>query len=237
MEKFIDIHCHLLPRVDDGAANMEDAVALMNMAVEDGTGLLVLTPHYRGRYRKNTPQELAGVLERLKKKAPKGLELRLGCEVGYEPEVAEKLTEGRVLTMDGGKYVLLELDIGVTPLQVIAAVQELLGGGYIPILAHIERFPVFLKNKNLVLKTQELGALIQINGDSVMGRWGFSVKRYCKWLLTRRLAHFVASDGHDLVHRPPKLGQCYEHIRKKYGEDYASALFWGNARVVLGLDG
>lgn len=236
MEKFIDIHCHLLPGVDDGAQSMEEAAALLRMAKEDGSGTLVLTPHYRGRYRQNTPQQLQEVFCSLKAQAPDGMELYLGCEVSYEPEISEKLTEGRVLPIAGGPYVLLELSMGVTAAQAIGAVRELADSGYIPIIAHVERYPVFGRNKALVGAVLELGALLQINADSVMGQWGFGVKRFCRWLLARHLAHFVASDSHDLQARPPKLAECYRHICEKYGEDYAAALFWANARVVLAKD-
>lgn len=236
MEKFIDIHCHLLPGVDDGAGSMDDAVALLKMAWEDGTGTLVLTPHYRGHYRRNTPQQLRETFAALCAQAPEGMELYLGCEVGYEPEVWEKLTEGRVLTIHGGRYVLLELSVGVTGPQAVQAVREIAECGFVPIIAHIERYPVFQRDKALVGAVLDQGALVQINADSIMGRWGFGAKRFCRWLLARRLAHFVASDSHDAQERPPKLAACYRYICEKYGEDYAAALFWNNARVVLAQD-
>lgn len=235
MEKFIDIHCHILPGVDDGARDLAGALALIDMAVNDGTGTLVLTPHYRGVYRRNTPQQLRQVFRELQQAAPQ-VELFLGNEVSYEPELAEKLAEGRVLTLGDGPYVLLEMPVVCTARQVLDAVVEIRGGGMIPILAHVERYEAFLRDRGLVDAAVELGALVQINADSVLGQCGFGVKRYCHWLLKSRRAHFVASDAHDEKDRPPKLMECWRWVCRKYGEDYAAALFRENARVVLGAD-
>lgn len=235
MEKFIDIHCHLLPGVDDGARDLPDAQALLRMAWEDGTGTMVLTPHYRGRFRQNGPEQLEKAFVELGQHKPAGMALYLGSEVGYERDVAEKLTEGKVLSLGGGPYVLLEFSVATSQTQVLEGVTEMLSSGRIPIIAHVERYPVFLRDKRLTGAVLEMGALLQINADSVLGENGLGVKWFCHWLLKGRRAHFVASDSHDLVHRPPKLGACYRHVCAKYGAHYAAALFWENARVVLAL--
>lgn len=237
MDKFIDIHCHILPGVDDGAKDLAQALELVKIAQDDGTGALVLTPHYRGRFRQNTPEQLRAAFDALRQAAPKDMELFLGNEVAYEKDVAEKLTEGRVLSLAGGRYVLLEFDVATTGYQAMDAVMELIGGGAIPVIAHAERYPAFQRDKQLTEAVLAAGALIQINADSVLGKCGFGVKRFCHWLLKGRRAHFVASDAHDREARPPKLGDCFRYICKKFGEDYAAALFWENARVVLAEGG
>ena len=233
VEKFIDIHCHLLHGVDDGATDLEDAKALLRMAWEDGVGTVVLTPHYRGRFRQNTPEDLARALAELERCKPEGMELFLGNEVSFEPDVSEKLREGRVLTLAGGPYVLLEFSVLSTAAQVLAGVEEILSGGMIPVIAHAERYPVFLKDRRLVGTVLHLGALIQINAESIMGEDGLAVKWFCRRLLKDRCVHFVASDAHDQIHRTPRLGDCYRLVRERYGKEYADALFRENARVVL----
>lgn len=232
MDGFVDLHCHILPGVDDGAKDMVDALALIDMARADGTAALVLTPHYRGRYRENTPGMLREVLTALQKKTPR-MELYLANEAGYERELTDKLAEGRVLTINGSRYVLLELPMDIDPAQTLSAVREVADQAFIPILAHVERYDVFLRNRGLIDRVLDMGALIQINADSVLGQQGFAAKRFCHWLLKSRRAHFVASDSHDLKYRPPKLRECCEYVTKKYGEEYAAALFRENARVVL----
>lgn len=233
MAQFIDIHCHLLPGVDDGAQTPEQALALLQMAREDGTAAVVLTPHYRGKYRQNTPTQLRNALRSLQAIAPKDMALYLGNEIAYEKDIGEKMTEQKILSINDGQFVLLEFDFSTTCYQAADAVSELLGSGYTPIIAHMERYDAFVKNREFVDILLHQGALIQINADSVLGRWGFSVKRFCHWLLKSRRAHFIASDAHDLNDRPPKLSECFNYIQKKYGPDYAAALFWENARVVL----
>lgn len=232
MDGLIDLHCHILPGVDDGAKDMAEALAMIDMARADGTAALVLTPHYRGRFRQNKPQMLREVFEDLRQKTP-GMQLYLANEAGYERELTDKLAEGRVLTVGGSRYVLLELPMDVEPSQALSAVREVADQAFIPILAHVERYDVFLRNKHLLDRMLDMGALIQINADSVLGRQGLAAKRLCHWLLKSRRAHFVASDCHDLKYRPPKLRECFDYVTKKYGEEYAAALFRENARVVL----
>lgn len=233
MEGFVDLHCHILPGVDDGARDMADALALIDMALADGTTALVLTPHYRGRFRQNTPEMLQTVFMELRQGVPDRMALYLANEAGYERELTDKLAEGRVLTINGSRYVLLELPMDTTAAQAQSAVREVADQAFVPILAHVERYDAFLRNKFLIDRVMDMGALIQINADSVMGQQGFAAKRFCHWLLKSRRAHFVASDSHDLQQRPPKLRRCFEYIGKKYGEEYAVALFRENARVVL----
>lgn len=233
MEGFVDLHCHILPGVDDGAGDMADALALIDMALADGTRALVLTPHYRGRFRQNTPEQLQAVFMELRQRASDRMALYLANEAGYERELTDKLAEGRVLTLNGSRYVLLELPVDITATQAQNAVREVADQAFVPILAHVERYDAFARNKFLIDRVLDMGALIQINADSVMGEQGFGTKRFCHWLLKSRRAHFVASDAHDLKYRPPKLRACHDHVSKKYGEEYAAALFRENARVVL----
>lgn len=232
-QRFFDIHTHLLPGVDDGARDMDDALALLRRAWDDGTGTLVLTPHYRGRFRQNTPQQLRERFEQLRSLAPEGMKLYLGTEAGYERDLADKLSEGRVLSLDGSRYVLLEFSTGSPKSQVLDGVFEVLNAGFTPIIAHVERYDTFRRHKDLAEDVLSVGTLLQVNADSLLGGWGSDVKRYCHRLLKRRMIHFIASDGHDSEHRPPTLGECYRLICKKYGEEYAADLFWENARLVL----
>ena len=177
MDKFIDIHCHILPGVDDGAKDLAQALELVKIAQDDGTGALVLTPHYRGRFRQNTPEQLRAAFDALRQAAPKDMELFLGNEVAYEKDVAEKLTEGRVLSLSGGRYVLLEFDVATTGYQAMDAVMELIGSGAVPVIAHVERYPVFQKDKQLTEAVLAAGALIQINADFVSN----PIKTFSSW--------------------------------------------------------
>ena len=234
--RFVDIHTHILPGVDDGAEDMEQAIGLLQAAWEDGTGAVVLTPHYRGRYRHNTVNRLTPVFEALQREVKKllpGMELYLGNEVGYELDVTEKLADGTLLTLNGSQYVLLEFRGNCFRSRVLDGVLEVLNFGFVPVIAHVERYDIFLKSKSLADEVLDLGALLQVNADSVMGKRGFAAKRFCHRLLKGHKVHFVATDTHDSQLRPPLLKECYDRIQKKYGAEYAAALFYKNAREVL----
>lgn len=230
---FFDIHTHLLPGVDDGARDMDDALALLAMAQADGTQAILLTPHYRGRFRQNTPQQLEEIYRQLCRQAPEGMTLYLAAEAGYERDLADKLSEGKVLSINGGRYVLLEFSDATPKSLILDGVFEVLNAGFTPIIAHVERYDAFRRHKDLADEVLDAGALLQLNADSVLGTSGGEIKRYCHHLLKKQKVHFIASDGHDKSHRPPLLAECYQRICKKYGADYAADLFRENARTML----
>lgn len=236
LEGFVDIHTHILPGVDDGATDLSRSIALLRRAWKNGTKAVVLTPHYRGRYRGNVADKLEPVFRELCQTAEEhcpGMRLYLGCEVGYEMDVAEKIAAGAVMTLNGTRYVLLEFRDHAFRSRIMDGVLEILNFGYIPIVAHVERCEAIRKHPAFARELTELGALLQINADSVMGRRGFALKHYCYMLMRKRCVHFIATDAHDMEHRTPDLGDCYEKIKKRYGADYAAALFYTNARTML----
>ena len=235
MEGFVDIHTHILPGVDDGAGDLQQSLELLKRAGGQGTGAVVLTPHYRGRFRNNR-EKLISVFEELRKAAADQcpeMQLYLGCEVGYEMDVSEKIAAGTVLTINETQYVLLEFQNSSFRSRILDGVLEVLNFGYVPIIAHAERYEAFRNDPNLARELTDLGALLQINADSVLGRSGFGIKWYCYKLLKAHLVHFVATDAHDQKARQPELRSCYQKIRKKYGQAYAEALFIRNGRAVL----
>ena len=236
MEGFVDIHTHILPGVDDGAQDLSQALELLKHAHSQGTGAVLLTPHYRGRYRNNVSQTLKRTFDELQQAAKKEcaeLELYLGCEIGYELDVSEKIADGTLLSLNGTQYVLLEFQQGSFRSRIVDGVLEVVNFGYVPIIAHAERYDAFRQHPQLADEVTQLGALIQLNADSVLGKCGFGIKRYCHKLLKAHLVHFVATDVHNLKDRKPELQSCYQKLRKKYGQEYAEVLLIRNGRTVL----
>lgn len=235
MNGFTDIHTHILPEVDDGAQDISQAMRLLRMAWTHGTRTVILTPHYRGRYKK-TPDELRQAFEWLcemvKQELP-DLQLYLGNEISFETDAPEALHTGRVLTMNGSQYALLEFRTNSLRSQIVAGVSETIRCGFIPIVAHVERYDISRSDKTLISELLGMGALLQLNADSVMGVNGFGIKRFCHKLLKEELVHFIASDAHDVKHRPPLLRECFLRVHKKYGQAYAAALFYDNAQAVI----
>ncbi len=236
MNGMIDIHTHILPGVDDGAQTLPQALALIRRAYEDGVRALILTPHYRGRFRENTADRLRETLESLRPAAEESgvpMELYLGSEVHYQSGVMDLVSEGRVLSMAGSDYVLLEFRPDAAPSQVRIGVNEAESRGYTPIIAHAERYDCFRRQPSLAYEMRELGALIQLNAASVTGENGFFVKRYCAGLLKEELVHFIASDAHNIQRRPPILSACFRKVCRQYGNEYAVRIFRDNPRKVI----
>jgi protein-tyrosine phosphatase len=236
MNGFIDLHTHILPGVDDGATDMSQSLKLLRMAWENGTRTVVLTPHYRGKYKSNTPEDLrhefAWLQEMVQEELP-NMRLYLGQEISYESDAPEAMHEGRVLTMNDSQYVLLEFKTNSLLSQIITGVNETINHGCIPIVAHIERYDISRKEPALVDELLDMGALLQLNADSVMGANGFGVKTFCHRLLKEEKAHFIASDAHDVKHRAPLLRDCFLRVHGKYGKEYAARLFYENALAVI----
>lgn len=236
MNGYVDIHTHILPGVDDGAADMSQALSLVRMAYKNGTRTMFLTPHYRGKYKKNDPQNLAETFEyfceMVNQELP-GMKLYLGNEIYYQQEAPERLSAGRILSMNGSRYCLLEFQPSSLRSQVISGVSEMVRNGFIPIIAHAERYNIFRKDKTLTDEVLEIGALIQLNADSIMGKHGLGVSLFCKKLLKEQKAHFVASDAHDTKNRAPLLRDCWWKVYKLCGREYAIKLFYDNAQWII----
>lgn len=236
MRGFIDLHTHVLPGVDDGAEDMTQALQLLRAAWNHGTRALILTPHYRGKYKKNTPQELKEAVAWLREMADQELpemELYLGQEIAYETDAPEAMHQGRVLSLNDSQYVLLEFRTNSLRSQIINGAAETIRCGFVPIVAHVERYDIARREPDLIEELLYMGALLQLNADSVLGLNGFGIKRFCHKLLKQEKAHFIASDAHDPVRRPPILRECFLHVHKKYGQGYSVRLFSENARAVI----
>jgi protein-tyrosine phosphatase len=236
MNGFIDLHTHILPGVDDGATDMSQSLKLLRMAWEDGTRTVVLTPHYRGKYKSHTPddlrQEFSWLQEMARQELP-GMRLYLGQEISYELDAPEAMHKGRVLTMNDSQYVLLEFKTNSLRSQIITGVNETINHGFTPIVAHVERYDISRKDPSLVDELFGMGALLQLNADSVMGANGFGVKIFCHRLLKKEKVHFIASDAHDAHYCAPLLRDCFLRVYKKYGKEYAVRLFHENAKAVI----
>ncbi len=236
MNGYTDIHTHILPGVDDGAKNPAEALKLVSMAYQNGTRTIICTPHYRGKFKKNDPawlREVFDVFSKIVHRQYPDMHLYLANEVYYEQEVPEKLEIGRALSINGSRYCLLEFSGNTLRSKILTAVSEVSYVGFTPIIAHVERYEIARKDKTLVDEVLDMGALIQMNADSVMGKHGLSVMWFCERLLKEQKAHFIASDAHDPQNRPPLLRDCWWKVYKKCGLEYASKLFYDNAQCVI----
>ena len=235
MTGFADIHTHILPGADDGATNMQQAMQLLQLAYDSGTRNIVLTPHYRGKYRCNTPQQLKSIFTQLQSQAAQrflDLQLYLGQEIYYDTAAVEALAEGRAISIADTQYALVEFAPKSTAQQIQKGVDSFLYYGYRTVIAHAERCRA-LRKRAVLSYVLEKGVLLQLNAHSVLGKNGWAAKRFCAQCLHNRTASFLASDGHNTTVRMPVLDECFNYVSKKYGMDYARRLFMDNPGVLL----
>lgn len=229
----IDLHAHLLPGVDDGAASLEEAVAMHADARADGTVAMVITPHQRHpRWPNESSERLAEQLAALGAAAGAALRLALGAEVYVDSGLLDEVEKGRVLPLAGSKYLLLEFPPQAVP-TARDVVHELGVMGWRPILAHPERVAPWAAEPASILRLADAGALVQLTAMSLTGEFGRRAQRCCRFLLDCGCVHFIASDAHDLERRPPRLRRAWEMVVHVWGEEVASLLFRDNPAAVL----
>ncbi|MGN0371140.1 MAG: CpsB/CapC family capsule biosynthesis tyrosine phosphatase [Butyrivibrio sp.] len=231
-----DMHCHVIPAVDDGAADMNETRAMLDIAYKEGIRLMVVTPHYHiGKMKVSSDSLAAGVaqLKDICAQSYPGLKIYPGQEIYYYSDAVKDLNEKRASTIAGSRYVLLEYSTTVSFHELRDSVYEMVTEGYIPIIAHAERYGRLHEDIDLVRQLIDDGAYIQINAGSVIGKSGNTVKRFVKKLLKYHMVHFVATDAHDCKNRAPHIKVSVEYIRKKYGDEYAVELFLKNILTVI----
>jgi protein-tyrosine phosphatase len=204
----IDLHCHILPGLDDGPANLEFSLAMAQKAVESNIQIIVATPHIRADYDGITAERIAAAAIELNEQIEdEGLPLRIiaGAEVAI-PKL-EELTDDELtlLSLGSGGYVLLESPYGGGPVDVEAAVDEIERRGHSTILAHPERCPLFHADIERLAALSDRGVLCSITSASLDGAFGDRARSFSIEMLRRGLVHDVASDAHDHLHRPPFL--------------------------------
>jgi len=222
----IDIHCHILPELDDGAANLETALDMARLAAADGITRLAATPHMKC-WQADLCHSLPGRLEALQRELNlNGIPLRLtgGSEVGIGPELKEDPGDERSYTLNGSRYLLLELPVTDYPLYTDDLVFDLQLRGLTPIIAHPERNVAIQDDLHLMVRLAHRGVLGQLTGDSLLARADRRTRQAAEEMLQRGLVHVIASDGHDGVHRPPQLAAAAGRAAQLVGEARAQAM-------------
>lgn len=230
---YIDIHSHILPKVDDGAANMEETMEMLRLAQEEGITHIVVTPHYKSKQYLTLPEKLHDLLCEIQEKAEQAdlhVTLYGGTEIFYNSGLEEKLSTGKLCTMNGTEYVLIEFFPFEEYRYIRNAMEELLGMGYTPILAHAERYGCMQKEINCIRELKTIGCKIQVNTGSVIGQDGRKAAKFVRQLLKEQLVDYLGTDAHGTKgHRKPAMEKCASYLYKKCDTAYAEALLHGNA--------
>ena len=233
---YLDIHCHILPGVDDGARNFDTSMAMISMAYNEGTRAMILTPHYHGGYvepNRNVVDERFIKLRQLVHQYYPDMKLFLGNEIYYYPSVPEWIEEGRVHTLADSDYVLLEFSTKVGKRELMDACKNMCGYGYRPVFAHVERYESLVKDPSYIEELILSGAYIQVNSKSITGEGGLRTKHFIKRLLKEEWIHFIGTDAHSMGSRKPEIAECADTIIKKCGKEYAAEILYKNAVCII----
>ncbi len=232
---YTDVHCHLLPGVDDGVKTWEDSLACLKMAREEKVSSVLVTPHiWPGKY-PNTPEGLLAVFEPWRDRARDlGLDLHLGSEVYFLGHLAEHWASGTYRAMgDAARYLLVELPLLVMPQGVAQGFYELRLKGVEPVLAHPERYPYVAKDPSRVEPLASAGVAFQLTTHSVAGLFGGGIQKAAFDLMERGWVHVLASDSHSPVNRAPMFRQAVRVVANRYGTEAARRLCVDNPRRIL----
>ncbi len=232
----IDIHSHVLFGLDDGARTLDDSLAMIRMAAAHGTTDLVATPHANLEYRFD-PESIAARLAQLRQACGDALRLHTGCDFHLSFEnIQDALEHPRKYTINQQNYLLVEFSellIFRNTGDIFARLGE---AGMIPVITHPERNGLLRQRVEEIARWVAEGARVQLTGQSLTGGFGRHAQDFARELLDRKLAHVVASDGHDCERRPPVLDDACAWLRKHYGNALAETLCVSNPRAALAGD-
>lgn len=236
MESYIDIHSHVLPGIDDGSRDFDTSIQMLKQASADGVVQIILTPHNKPARHNAEPSIIESLLAELRKRMEdEGISIKLhsGNELYYRDGLVEEIMGGKVLTLAGSNYVLMEFNPMEDYDYIRYGVYSLIAEGYHPILAHAERYSKINGKANRIVDLKEMGCYIQVNAGSVMGVFGLQNKFAARRLLKEQLVHFMATDAHDTKERGSHIRECAFFIAKKYGEGYAREILYENPMHVI----
>jgi protein-tyrosine phosphatase len=208
----IDLHCHVLPGIDDGPASIEGSVALARSAVAAGIATLVATPHVNART-PNDPDTIADLVDVVNARLEaEGVELTVlpGAEIAISRLDEIEPAQLPRLGLGGGPWLLVEPPFSPVAVGLEGPVLSLLDQGHRVVLAHPERCPALQRDRQIVRSLVTAGVLMSITAGSLVGRFGREVRRYALELAHEGLVHNVTSDAHDSVNRPPGMAREIE---------------------------
>ncbi len=233
-----DMHCHILYGVDDGSKDAKMTLNMLEKADSEGIKEIICTPHYNYEAWKKSNDELLDAFNTVKELAEKrfpGIKLYPGAEIFYKKDITDNdIMNHSVPTMAGSRYILMEFITSVSFEYIKEAIRIAVSNGYIPIIAHVNRFDALFMDFERIENLYKDGAYMQLNAGSIVGKEGRAVKKFCKELLSSGLCHFVGTDAHrDTGMRQMEIQDAAKKIGKKYGEAYMNRLFIDNPRHVL----
>jgi protein-tyrosine phosphatase len=233
MKLMIDIHCHILPEVDDGAKTWEIALEMCQMALRDGITHIVATPHANNEYVYDR-SEHEERLNRLRGSAPAGLDLTLGCDFHFSYDnVEDALVHPERYAIGSSGYMLIELSDYSIPPSMAENMARLNDAGLSLVLTHPERNPILQRRPELVRDWSDAGCIVQVTAGSITGLWGKVARNVSRWLAEHDCLHVLATDAHDTKYRPPILSKAREILASWTDDDVAKAAVEDNPLAIV----
>ena len=224
----VDIHCHILPGLDDGAKSLDEALQMVEMAIQDGVTHVVATPHANSEYHFDF-EAVCTRRKELQSRLGDRLQLATGCDFHLSVENLEQI-RGRPTnySINQKRYLLVEFaDFAIPP-----AAEEALHGlqllGLSPIITHPERNALIRSQPQRLWRWLKQGCYVQLTAQSLLGKWGESTKKQVEEWLDQEIVHFFASDAHNTTQRPLRLREAYAVVARRGGEPRAQFLFHDN---------
>ncbi|MCR5704592.1 MAG: hypothetical protein K6G85_08205 [Eubacterium sp.] len=237
MVNLTDLHNHILYGVDDGSDSLETSLEIIKQEYEQGVRNIILTPHFHiGECmpKQEKMQEHFEVLQKAVKKQYPDMKLYLGNEVMACNDMPDLLEEGRILSLAGSRYVLVEFYPTVREKEMERYLMDLISGGYIPIIAHCERYQCLRKkigviNREQILHLIEMGVYFQVNATSLLGR----EKKFVLKMMKENFLYFIATDAHSTGRRGVYWDECLKVLEKKFTPGYLQWLLVDNPQKVI----
>jgi protein-tyrosine phosphatase len=220
----IDLHCHMLPGIDDGAPDRDVALAMARCAVADGITITACTPHiYPGMYENNREGIARAIVAFQQVLEEEGIALKLviGADTHLAPDLSAAIRDGRVPTLNGSRYLLLEPPHHSVPPRFEESVFNLRTAGIVPVITHPERLSWIESHYASFEKLVKGGAWMQITSGSLTGRFGKRPKYWGERMLDEGLVHILATDSHHIDRRPPLLAEGRDAAARRVGEEEA----------------
>ncbi|SEN29754.1 protein-tyrosine phosphatase [Terribacillus saccharophilus] len=217
----IDIHCHILPGIDDGPRTLEESLEMARAAVEEGISTIVATPHHRNNQFDNYYDDILVEVYNLNeaiKEADIPLTILPGQETRIYGEIAEGLKEKEILPINQHTpYILVELPTVTFPKFTKQLLYDLQVQGYKPVIVHPERNKAILEDPNLLYEVVKGGTLTQVTAASILGKFGKKIQQLSFKLIEANLCQFIASDAHNIRNRTFVLRETYNFLESEYG--------------------
>lgn len=238
MNALYDIHCHLIPGVDDGSINIEESLNAVKAEYDEGVRTIICTSHISIEQDSSYSQLLYKQMQVLQE-ALKGwehgnqMELHMGNELFYSDSILDKLRLNEAYSMAGSHYVLTEFHPSVRYDELYHGLRSLASGGWLPILAHMERYDCLLKQKERLEELANLGVYLQVNTSTLLGRLLDSRSAFVKKLVQEGKIHFLGTDSHGMHYRQPKIRAAAQWIEKHCKESVSDRILYENPKAVL----